>query len=185
VKHPATQGPDGDVVSWPEAQSAWSVVARDALVESAGRYGSFLTYKELAGQVQDATGIRTRSLVHNWIGEVLRGVSEAQAGTDEPLLTSLVVRADQTIGVGFDEAVEARDGSAPEDLEDRAAAERLACYRYFGATVPENAKPALTPKVKAARLADHEARRLAEPVKICPICFVQLPRTGQCDACTD
>jgi hypothetical protein len=185
VKQPATQGPDGAVISWPEAQSAWSVVARDALVKVAANYGSFVTYKELAGQMQDETGIRTRSLVHNWIGAVLRSVTDTQVGTDEPLLTSLVVRADQTIGVGFGDVVEERDGVAPEDPEQRAAEERLACYRYFGATVPDGGRPALTPKVKAARLAEHEARRLAEPAKVCPTCHVQLPRTGRCDACSD
>jgi hypothetical protein len=185
VKQPATQGPDGAVIEWPDAQGAWAVVAREELIKAAGAYGSVVSYKELAAAVQEQTGIQTRSLVHNWIGGVLRAVTDAQAGKDEPLLTSLVVRADETIGVGFAEVAEERDGAAPEDIEQRAAEERLACYRFFGATVPDGAQPALTPKVKLARLAEHEARRAAEPVKICPTCFVRLPRTGQCDACND
>lgn len=70
---------------------------------SAGRgiaYNRTITYVDFATAVQDATGVETRSLLQNWIGEVLGAVARAQP-PDEPMLTALVIRADGTIGPGY------------------------------------------------------------------------------------
>lgn len=183
VTETATHGPDGELVEFSVALAAWSSVARATLEKAAKEYGSFVTYKELGEIVQDETGIKTTKLLHNWIGRLLRGVSDVQDGTGEPLLTSLVVRADQTIGAGFSDVIRSRDGADPEDIELVAAEERLACYRHFGASVPEGAQPKLTPEVAAARSAARLAEKMALPAKVCPSCYIQLPATGVCDSC--
>jgi hypothetical protein len=66
---------DNSPVDFREAVSAWTVAALAVLEGVARRYRAAITYKELAEEVQEATGIRTRVLMMNWIGQVLGGAS--------------------------------------------------------------------------------------------------------------
>jgi hypothetical protein len=171
---------DGSPVLWPEAKTAWASVAHPLLTQIAGEYGAWVTYKDLAERIQQTTGIRTRSLLQNWIGEVLGEVARQCVENGEPSLTSLVVHADQTIGEGYVYALEEFGRGVPDDLERAAAEDRFACYRHFGAEIPPDGRPMLTPLVRKGR------RRLSStlsPPATCPTCHLQLPRTGVCDRC--
>ena len=128
----------------------------------AGTYNLYIEYKDLAETVQQDSGITTGVLVHHWIGSVLGAVARERRAPDEPMLSSLCVRADGTIGAGYGESVLEREGAVPEDLDLHAAAERLACYRYFGANLPENGgAPTLT------ATAQDQAKPSAAPARAC------------------
>jgi hypothetical protein len=62
---------DVSAVEFANVLIAWKAVARPALVRTAKKYHAIITYNELAEEVQSRTGIRTRSLMMNWIGQVL------------------------------------------------------------------------------------------------------------------
>lgn len=176
---------DGQAVAMEDAKAAWVPLAREVLLGTARVYNGIVHYAELADDVQSGSGIRTRQLVHYWIGDVLGRVSDECHRLGEPLLSSLCVRQDGTIGDGYAIALAARYGSgAPDDLEIAAAEERLRCYQHFGALLPaDGGRPALPPEValrrrNAAKRAREDARR-----PVCPSCFLELPATGQCDTC--
>jgi hypothetical protein len=188
VTGPATyRADDESVVLFPEALEAWVAAARVALERTAGTYGAYMTYKELAEEVQTASGIRTRVLLTNWIGKVLGPLAQACHAAGEPLLPALCVRSDETVGPTYAAAlVEINGGDPPEDPDMHAAIERFNCYTYFGAKLPEGGgKPALTKKVAAARA---RAKKQVPPNQAsrpsCPICHLMLPITGQCDNCS-
>ena len=168
------------------ARTAWAGAAREILLEVAGRYHALVTYRELAGLVQLRTGIRTNQLVHYWIGDVLVRVARICADRDEPLLSALCVKEDGSAGAGYVKAVVTVRGELVGDPDDHAAAERLACYRTFGADVPDDGgKPALAPKVAALR-ARERARQATRPRfegQVCPTCNMAIPATGVCDNC--
>ena len=71
------------------------------LLTVAQTYNSFVTYSELAERLQTVTGVRTRMLMHYWIGDVLGAVARRCHELGEPLLSSLCVHADQTVGSGY------------------------------------------------------------------------------------
>jgi hypothetical protein len=174
---------DNQPVEWREAISAWASASRRVLERTARGYGGYLTYQELAELVQQDSGITTRVPFRHWIGEVLGTVAGDRRSEDEPMLTSLVVHADGTIGDGYGIPVAQREGSVPPDLELHAAVERLKCYRYFGADIPpDGGSPMLTRQVAQRRA---NARRFAPPERrpVCPTCFLELPLSGQCDNC--
>src|SRR5215203_4560104 len=56
--------------------------------------------QEMAELVQEHAGVTTGMPFRHWIGRVLGEVSRLER-PNEPLLTSLVVRADGTIGDGY------------------------------------------------------------------------------------
>lgn len=169
----------GEAVNWPEAVAAWVQAALPVLVRTAGSYGAYIKYAELAEQVQVDAGIRTKVLLPNWIGEVLGAAANAQA-EGEPMLTALVVHSDGTIGDGYGIPVGERDGVVPDDLDMHAATERLACYRYFGAEIPaDGGIPTLTTEVAARRKRAKPAPARA----VCPGCNLRLPASGCCDNC--
>ncbi|HZJ05769.1 MAG TPA: hypothetical protein VFD59_09895 [Nocardioidaceae bacterium] len=155
------------------------------LLAAAGRYHGVVTYKELAAQVQHRTGIRTKQLMHYWIGDVLGRVSADCSRRGEPLLSSLCVNAGGSVGDGYAVAVHATSGVTPGDPDDHAAHERLACYRHFGAAdLPsDGGVPALTPKLAATRGRARQAKAIDRPIAMCPTCHMQLPATGVCDHC--
>lgn len=167
-------------MEWPDAVAAWSEAAVPILRGVASRYNATITYVEFAAAVQDATDIETRSLLHNWIGDVLRAVASTQPPS-EPMLTALVIRADGTIGSGYADPLEDRSRSVPDDLEWHAAEQRLACYRYFGADVPaDGGRPSLTSQVANRR----ERARSKAPIRgVCVSCGLRLPASGRCDRC--
>jgi len=103
---------DGTEVPWPEAVAAWAAAARPVLERAATQYNAFLTYQQLAEAVQDDTGITTGVPFRHWIGGVL-GTVAAMEQPDEPILTSLVVRADGSVGDGLRSRSRRVVGSSP------------------------------------------------------------------------
>ena len=174
---------DGDPVDFEDAKQAWAEAARPVLERVAGSYNQYIENKELAESVQQDSGITTGVLTHHWIGSVLGAVARDRRAPDEPMLISLCVRADGTIGAGYGEAILEREGVVPADLDLHAAEERLACYRYFGAALPENGgKPTLTRQLreKRSRVARQPERA---PRRQCPTCFLEVAASGVCGIC--
>jgi hypothetical protein len=176
----------GEPVEIKDAESSWQPLAREALVRTAETYNGYVTYKDLADELQNKSGIRTKQLVHNWIGRVLGVVSSDCHRLNEPLLSSLCVRQDGSVGARFGAALDmAYGGPRSADIDLEAAEERLKCYRHFGAQVPsDGGRPALTPMLATTRnkkAAATRAREKLEEVRVvCPLCFVQLPSSGVC-----
>jgi hypothetical protein len=174
---------DGTPVAWADAVSAWAAAARPVLEGIAQTYSAYVTYSELAEAVQEASGIRTGVPFRHWVGQVLGSVARSPLKPGEPMLTSLVVHADGTVGAGYGIPVAERDDITPVDLDMHAAAERLACYRYFGAEMPaDGGRPMLTRQLAIRRRRSRQAAA-AQRREVCPICFVQLPLSGRCDTC--
>jgi len=197
---------DASQVGFSVARQAWAEAARPVLLEAAGRYRATVTYKQLAAAVQESTGITTTQLVHQWIGDVLARVTDECQSRDEPLLSSLCVSAQGSVGQGYADAVEHARGTRPSDPDDHAATERLNCYRHWQATgLPldggtplrtahfvqarqaRSSKPApraVTARKKAASKPS-TAAPAPEPkaVRLCPRCFTQVPASGVCDYC--
>nr|WP_225311123.1 hypothetical protein [Microbispora cellulosiformans] len=175
---------DGGSVTAAEARELWAAAAYPVLVEVARTYHALITYKELAEKIQESTGIRTTTLLHNWIGTVLsKVVREAQRRGDPPL-TALVVHTDDgMVGEGYKEVLEIAGEPPVDDVIERekhAARSRLACYQRFCATLPpDGGVPALAPRLQAAV----DRRRPERPPRICLRCSMQLPSTGVCDSC--
>jgi hypothetical protein len=177
---------DGTAVTPTEAYRAWAEEAYGILAGVARAYHAGITYGELAEEVQKASGVQTSVPMRRWIGKVLFLVVHRAYERGNPPLTSLVVHStDGKVGDGYKAVLEtAGHPSVEDDLEreHHAAAARLDCYRYFGATLPRaGGVPALAP-----RLQDAIARRhppASEPPPSCPTCHVQLPATGTCDSC--
>lgn len=177
----------GEPVEMQDAKVAWVPIARESLLRTAGTYNGFVTYRDLAEELQEKSGIRTTQLVHYWIGKVLGVVASDCHELDEPLLPSLCVQQNGSVGTGYAAALDATyGGEQPEDLDVAAAEERLKCYRHFGATLPDDGgRPMLTPMLAAARTKKEatarRARKAAEAIRpSCPLCFVQLPSSGVC-----
>lgn len=178
---------DGSPVDFQEAISAWTAAALPVLELVAHTYRATITYKELADEVQETTGIRTRVLMMHWIGQVLGGASRQSHRRGQPMLSALCVHSDGTVGEGYGEAVvENYGGSPPADLDMHAAEERLRCYQYFGADLPPGGgTPALTPQVAARREWKASQARPQNPDQpSCPRCHITLPVSGICDYCS-
>ena len=176
--------PGGTRVAFPDAMDAWVHAARDVLVATARRYHAYVTYGQLAEQVQVRTGIHTRTQLPNWIGKVLGRVADDALDRGEPPLTALCVRQNETVGDGYIYVLKIAGEPVPEDLDQHAAVARLECYRFFGAVdLPaDGGRPVLPPRVAAAR--DRRTRKPSLPAPVCPHCHVQLPASGRCDNCT-
>lgn len=167
---------DGTRVEFADALDAWVPVGTSVLIGVAGTYGETITYKDLAERLWSETGIRTRSLLPNWIGDVLNRVS-AEQPHGQPLLTSLVVDAEGRVGPGYEVPVRRAEGGSPEDLQMHAAHTRLECYRAFGAELPsDGGRPQLTPQVRAAR-------ERSSPTKRAVCCDMVVPLSGECGVC--
>ncbi len=165
-----------------DAVESWARTGRLVLEGVAGRYGGYLTYMEMAEAVQRESGIETGVPFRHWIGRVLFAISEDHQRPDEPLLTSIVVRADGTIGDGYGGPVADREGQVPPDLEHHAAEERYRCYRHFGAVLPPGGGgPMLTAQVAERRT--RRRRRSPAPRPRCPTCNIDVPLAGVCDIC--
>ncbi len=164
---------------------AWSPHAWDVLTETASTYGAVVTYGELAEAVQERSGVRTRSPQHRWVGDLLRTVLDRCTAEGRPQLSALVVhKADGEVGEGYDEVLRATGTEPfvqPMQREEHAAGERLACYRAWGADVPEDARPQLSPRLRQRV----DARPAAEPRRgaPCPSCFLEMPVSGVCASC--
>lgn len=182
---PVDEWQEAAVVGAEVARAAWTEQARDVLMETARHYQHVVTYKELAAAVQDRTRIRTGQMINNWVGDVLRRVSEDCAHRDEPLLSALCVNAQGSVGEGYAATLVSLGRPAPADADDHAARERLACYQHFDAKgLPASGGlPALVPKLAAARTRARKAS-FAERVRpLCPKCNLELSAAGFCDNC--
>ena len=167
------------------AQAAWVEAAREALVDTAKSYQALVTTKELGALVLSRTRIRTSQQTHHWVADILRLVARDCAGRDEPILSSLTVNANGTVGSWYAETIRELRGEAPVDADQHAAHERLTCYLHFGANVPSDGGEAqLTPQLRARReRATSAARAAVRPASLCPIHHVELPATGICEDC--
>ncbi|MDQ0769575.1 hypothetical protein QF031_002324 [Pseudarthrobacter defluvii] len=163
----------------------WALAAVPVLQEVAGSYGGFITYKALATRVFEETKTSTRMLVPNFSSRLLNRVIRLCLKNNLPALTSLVVSAtDGTVGTGFDAVLRASGREVPDTALEReriAAAERLECYKKFGADVPIDAKPQLTPKYEAR--VNPPKQEAPRPKPVCSVHGIQLPATGVCDDC--
>lgn len=168
-----------------EARDVWAEAARGVLIDVAGRYHALITHKELATQVQNLTGIRTKQMPHYWIGDVLTRVAAECDKRDEPLLAAFCITADGSVSSAYGPAVLAATGSAPADADDHAAKERLKAHRHFDADdLPEGGGvPALSDKLAATRGRERKIRHQEREIAKCPQCYLQLPATGVCDNC--
>lgn len=178
----------GEAIAIQDAMAAWIPMARESLLRTAETYNGYITYSDLAEEVQNKSGIRTKQLIHYWVGKVLGVVAIDCHQLHEPLLSSLCVRQDGSVGAGFGAALdETYGGTRPDDLDLAAAEERLKCYLHFGAQMPpDGGRPTLTPMLAATRSRRATAtakrtRTMNEEVRaICPLCHVRLPSSGIC-----
>jgi hypothetical protein len=197
---------DAAEIGFAAARVEWAQAARPVLVEAAGRYRALVRLKQLSEQVQQDTGITTSRPPARWIGEVLEAVAEDCASRGEPLLSSLCVSMQGSVGDSYAVAVERIRGARPEDPDEHAAAERLECYRHWEAVgLPRDGgtplrtahftpvrRPATRPVVPkrpaAARTTTSRASTAKpavepKPDRLCPTCFTVVPASGICDFC--
>lgn len=161
--------------------------AREALIilrETASRYGATVTYADLAEAVQHRSGIRTHAQQRTWLAPVLKLVATACQGRGLPPLIALAVNAqDGRVGAAYD-AVRQVAGEPPfatkSERERHASEARLACYKAFCESIPEDARPTTAPPRPSA--APRTATRKPQPVEIraavCPSCFIEMPLVG-------
>jgi ribosomal protein L32 len=181
---PADATVDASDVGEDAARTAWAGAARDVLMETATHYHSVISSKELAAAVMSRSKIHTRRPSHYWIADVLARVSADCAERGEPLLSSLCVNAEGSVGAGYGPTVVAARGSLPGDADDHAARERLECYRVFGAALPAGGGSwALTPRLSASRSRERRAAAAEKMPPLCPKCHTAVPSTGFCDYC--
>jgi hypothetical protein len=165
--------------------TVWTREARQRLLETARCYHAVITYGELAEEVQERSGLRTKQLPWHWIGEVLGAVADDCARRDEPILSALCVHRNGTVGDGYAKAVQRVRGTVPADPDQHAAEERLECYRRFGALLPpDGGRPALTAQVQAKRDRRRSTRQPARRGDVCPTCFTETPVSDACAFCS-
>ncbi|GGN73289.1 hypothetical protein [Nocardia rhizosphaerihabitans] len=201
---------DGSAVTFTEARSAWTRAAHEVLADTATRFNNFIVNTELAELVQEESGIRTQVKWQHWLPVVLDKVAEHCHKNNEPPLSALCVRKNQTVGTGYRYILELAGLPIPDDLEMHAAAARWQCYQHYATDLPaDGGLPTLPPKVAALRqqtsqdLATAEAAEAAtkpkrtaastrsvtvpkpEPVRkpVCLNCHVELPANKICYYC--
>jgi hypothetical protein len=169
-------------VQFSYALASWVPFAYDDLLATARTYNGYVTYLELSEHVQELSGIRTRMLLTNWIGQLLEQVAAHAKANGEPPLTSLCVRQDGTIGPGYARAPKSVVDTPGEDIEYYAAQHRLLCYQKHATDLPaDGGHPELT-KAEQQRRARKHAQEPARRA-VCPVHFTELPASGQCDDC--
>ena len=186
----------------------WAEAARPALLEAAGRYRALVTYKQLAAAVQESTGVTTTQPVHQWIGDVLGRVTDDCQSRGEPLLSSLCVSVQGSVGQGYADAVEHARGSArpiPTSTPPTNAWSAIATGRppdSPGTAAPRYAPPTSSrcadplrpslllaerrnlPRRPPAQTVPPRAAPAVEPAaRLCPTCFTEMPASGVCDYC--
>lgn len=193
-----------------DAHATWALAARMRLEEVAREYHAVIGYAELADWVQQRSRIRTRQQPGQWMPDVLFRTMQDNRDRREPFLASLCVDASGHVLANYPGCVQyLRGGAEPADPDGHAARERLDCYRWFGAELPEGGgEPGPAPRpVRRGGVAGSStggtvrraprARASGEPARparprvartdvvpaICPRCFMALPASGQCDTC--
>lgn len=172
---------DGSAVAYSDAIQGWADAALPELLATARVYHAVITYKELGEAVQRRTGVRTRVLLMNWIGQVLEGVAVECQQRGELQLTALCVHQDGTVGAGYAGAVGRFGDGVPEDPEVHAAEVRLDCYRKYAHDLPADGGRAELTSQEAAR---RRAAAPPKPIPLCPVHHMALPTTGICDECS-
>lgn len=169
-------------------RETWADSAYDILVGVAGRYHAVVEHTQLGEEIQQSTGVLTRSPARNWVPGVLELVADRCISGGVPPLTSLVVRKDNgMVGDMYDPVLTAL-GVDPHDdpmkRESHAAQSRLECYRWAGASgLPaDGGRAALAPKLAASTA--RKAKANPAPAKVCPSCNMALLPTGECDSCS-
>ena len=181
---PADAVVDAAEVGDEAARTAWASSAREVLLETARTYNAVITSKELAAVVMSRSKIHTKRPSHYWISDVLARVSADCAERGEPLLSSLCVNAEGSVGASYGPTVVSARGSIDGDADDHAARERLECYREFGADMPAGGGSwALTPRLSASRSRERRAAAAEKMPPLCPKCHTAVPSTGFCDYC--
>lgn len=191
------------------AHATWALAARMLLEETAGRYHGVVSHDELADYCQERTRIRTGGSSRHWIGDVLWRVMQDNQAKGEPFLSALAVSASGRVWSGYAGCVAHLRGREPGDPDQQAAEERLSCYRWWGADLPDGGGvPGPLPAAAAPRRAAPARGRSTSPASpgtgresrparspsprvarsdvvpaICPRCFMALPASGQCDNC--
>ena len=166
------------------ARSAWAAAARDVLIETAGKYHAVITSKELAAEVIERSRITTKRPSHYWMPDVLARVAAHCSERGEPMLSSLCVNAEGSVGAAYAGNVTSHRGELEGDSDDHAARERLECYRAFGADLPSGGGSwALTPRLSASRSRERRAAAAEKMPPLCPTCHTAVPSTGICDYC--
>ena len=175
---------------WHLAVDAWVQATEKILVEVAATYGGSVTYDQLAHQLFDRTGYRTRMMLGHWIGQVLGPLQAATLSDGKPPLSALVVRAGTGgVGDGYVNHDHPEGFASFAERQHAAAADRLTCYRAYCADVPDDAAPQMTSLfiAKGTSLDSVDRRPLQKPVpkppKICTTHNVALPASGRCDYC--
>lgn len=182
--------PNGKYVSNSDALTLWEPIAREALIRTAHRYRTTISYQELADLVQESSGVSTDQLMTHWIGHLLERVAVAAEAQGEPPLTALCVRQDGSIGEGYGGSRLA-EGT---DLEALAASDRFRCYQRYATDLPaDGGEPAPLVRVTLRReprersTAPRSAPRppaTAAPTEVtCPSCWMIVPIATTCRSC--
>ncbi len=179
---------DDQPVSREDAEKAWTVEAHNVLSRVAGKYRQVIESGELAAELQETTGIHTRSQVRTWLGAVLVTLAREGHETGEPPLASLVVqKSTGMVGARYDEILKAIGGTpagSDYEREKLAADARLECYRWAEADLPDDGGTAALTSRYAASESRARKQRLAEaPANVCATCNMAIPPTGECDNC--
>lgn len=184
---------NGNYVSQADADRQWVPAARDVLIETAREYGAWITDDDLSERIQARTGITTRQPTADWIGRVLGKVADDARKRGEPQLASLCLQADLRIGAGYAGVATGTDVRTRERI---AAEDRYACYRWHGATMPEDGgepvvlarvpdrpeRARAAPRTRAAPRASTPPRAQMREVT-CPSCFMVVPAAPTCRDC--
>lgn len=170
----------------------WTPAALEVLRETASRYGAVITVSDLADAVVRRTGVESPTSRRTWLGDLMEIVALAANRAGDPPLTSLAVQRDGTVGEAYGRAVRTTTGDVVKDVEQRAAEDRLLCYRALADDLPADGGTPRPAKVRRTATSSGSAStsrptRVAKPEprpdKICPTCFTALPATGICDQC--
>src|SRR5215207_8970540 len=165
--------------------------ATEAILEGvAATYGDSITYEELAQQLFERTGYRTRMMLGHWIGQVLGPVQAATLTEGKPPLSALVVRAGTGgVGEGYINHEHPEGFGSFAERQHAAAADRLTCYRRYSDHVPGDAAPQMTSLFIAKQTSLYPAEQTPRrkpapsPPKTCPAHNPVLPASGRCDYC--
>lgn len=196
---------NASVIGQEAARETWALAARMLLEETARDYHATTSVTELADFVQQRSRIRTSQAHRYWMGDVLFRLMRTCADNREPFLGALVVDAHGRVGESYQVAVEELRREPVGDRDEHAGHERLACYRFFGADLPEGGgepgpapasptrvmstghRPATGSGSRTPRQPKPAAPRPSRPAEktpaVCPNCFIALPASGICDFC--
>lgn len=168
----------------------WTPAALDILRETASRYGAVISVSDLADQVLVRTRVESPTSRRTWLGDFMEITALAAARAGDPPLTSLAVQRDGTVGDVYGRAVLATTGEVVKDVEQRAAEDRLLCYRALATDLPADGgtpRPATVRQATSSAMATRPSRAktaaAVKPVTVCATCFTALPATGVCDYC--